>query len=170
MPKLIRNMYDVLEAFRDGAGPDVTLRMDLNFSQRTEGFIRIANALEDLNLAWLECDIHDPEALALLRRSTTTPIASLETIHGLQAFKPFLAKLLLRRRHRRRAVERHVGIGAHRLAVRRVRGRLRAAQFRGASVELYQRAFLRRRSRTIASWNTTSTRCRGATTCSLTRQ
>jgi L-alanine-DL-glutamate epimerase-like enolase superfamily enzyme len=90
-PKLIRNIYDVLAAFRDGAGPDVTLRLDLNFSQRTEGFIRIANAVEDLNLAWLECDIHDPEALALLRRSTKTPIASLETIHGLQAFKPFIA-------------------------------------------------------------------------------
>ena len=88
--KAIRNMRNVLEAFRDGAGPDVTLRLDLNFSQRTEGFIRIANALEDLNLAWLECDIHDPEALALLRRSTSTPIASLETIHGLGAFKPFL--------------------------------------------------------------------------------
>ncbi|HVG52110.1 MAG TPA: enolase C-terminal domain-like protein, partial [Xanthobacteraceae bacterium] len=73
------------------AGPDVTLRMDLNFSQRTEGFIRVANALEDLNLAWLEIDIHDPEALALVRRSTKTPIASLETIHGLQAFKPFMA-------------------------------------------------------------------------------
>jgi len=90
-PKLIRNMHDVLSAFRDGAGPDVTLRMDLNFSQRTEGFIRVANALEDLNLAWLEIDIHDPEALALVRRSTKTPIASLETIHGLQAFKPFMA-------------------------------------------------------------------------------
>jgi galactonate dehydratase len=89
--KLIRNIYDVLAAFRDGAGPDVALRMDLNFSQRTEGFIRIAKAVEDLNLAWLEIDIHDPEALALVRRSTSTPIASLETIHGLQAFKPYLA-------------------------------------------------------------------------------
>jgi len=85
------NIHEVLEAFRDGAGPDVTLRMDLNFSQRTEGFIRIAKEVEKFNLTWLECDIHDPDALALLRRSTSTPIASLETIHGLQAFKPYLA-------------------------------------------------------------------------------
>jgi galactonate dehydratase len=89
--KLIRNIHAILEAFGDGAGPEVALRMDLNFSQRTEGFMRIAKSLEDLNLGWLECDIHDPEALALLRRSTSTPIASLETIHGLQAFKPYLA-------------------------------------------------------------------------------
>jgi len=89
--KLIRNICDVLAAFRDGAGPDMGLHMDLNFSQRTEGFIRIAKAVEEFNLTWLECDIHDAEALALLRRSTSTPIASLETIHGLQAFKPFLA-------------------------------------------------------------------------------
>jgi L-alanine-DL-glutamate epimerase-like enolase superfamily enzyme len=90
-PQIIKNIYETAEAFRDGTGPDFEIRMDLNFSQRTEGFIRIAKALEPLKLAWLECDIHDPEALALLRRSTSTPIASLETIHGLGAFKPFLA-------------------------------------------------------------------------------
>jgi L-alanine-DL-glutamate epimerase-like enolase superfamily enzyme len=90
--RTIGKIHDVLAAFRDGAGPDMELRMDLNFSQRTEGFMRIARAVEDLKLAWLECDIHDPEALALLRRSTTTPIASLETIHGLGAFKPYIEK------------------------------------------------------------------------------
>ncbi len=47
--------------------------------------------VEKFNLTWLECDIHDPEALALLRRSTRRRSASLETIHGLQAFKPYLA-------------------------------------------------------------------------------
>ncbi len=62
--KMIRSIHEVLEAFRDGAGHDVGLMLDLNFSQRTEGFIRIAKAVEDLNLTWLECDIHDPEALA----------------------------------------------------------------------------------------------------------
>lgn len=89
--RLIGKIHDVLAAFRDGGGPEMELRMDLNFSQRTEGFLRVARAVEDLHLAWLECDIHDPEALALLRRGTKTPIASLETIHGLGAFKPYLA-------------------------------------------------------------------------------
>jgi L-alanine-DL-glutamate epimerase-like enolase superfamily enzyme len=89
-PKMIRRICELLEAFRDGAGPDVTLRLDLNFSQRTEGFMRIAKAVEPFNLAWLECDIHDAEALAAVRRSSTTPIASLETIHGIGPMRPFM--------------------------------------------------------------------------------
>ena len=148
----------------------MALRLDLNFSQRTEGFIRIAKALEDLNLAWLECDIHDPEALALVRRSTTTPIASLETIHGLQAFKPFIANYSC-----------DVAIvdvqwngmwESVRIASLCDAFEIDCAphNFAGPPVELHQRAFLRRRSRTTASWNTTSTRCRGATTCSPTRR
>ena len=47
----------------------------------------VAKALEDLNLTWLECDIHDPMALATLRRATSTPIASLETVHGIAEFQ-----------------------------------------------------------------------------------
>jgi L-alanine-DL-glutamate epimerase and related enzymes of enolase superfamily len=90
--KMIRSIHDVLAAFRAGAGDDMGLMLDLNFSQRTEGFIRIAKAVEDLKLTWLECDIHDPEALATVRRSTSTPIASLETIHGLAAFRPYLER------------------------------------------------------------------------------
>jgi L-alanine-DL-glutamate epimerase-like enolase superfamily enzyme len=88
--KMIRSIHEVLEAFRAGAGDDMGMMLDLNFSQRTEGFIRIAKAVEDLNLTWLECDIHDPEALATVRRATSTPIASLETVHGLGAFRPYL--------------------------------------------------------------------------------
>jgi L-alanine-DL-glutamate epimerase-like enolase superfamily enzyme len=91
--KLIGNIHDILGAFRDGAGPEMELRMDLNFSQRTEGFIRIAKAVEDIKLAWLECDIHDPDALRMLRDSTSTPIASLETIHGIGAFKPYIERM-----------------------------------------------------------------------------
>jgi L-alanine-DL-glutamate epimerase-like enolase superfamily enzyme len=81
---------DVLAAFREGAGPHMGLMLDLNFSQRTDGFIRIAQAVEPFKLAWLEVDIHDAEALALVRRSTRTPVASLESLYGLKEFRPFL--------------------------------------------------------------------------------
>ena len=81
---------DVLAAFREGAGPDMGLMLDLNFSQRTDGFLRIAEAVEPFRLAWLEVDIHDAEALALVRRSTRTPIASLESLYGLKQYRPFL--------------------------------------------------------------------------------
>ena len=75
----------LLAAFRDGIGPETGLMLDLNFNQRTDGFIKIARAVEPYGLTWLEIDIHDPEALALVRQSSRTPIGSLETIHGLSA-------------------------------------------------------------------------------------
>src|SRR5262245_65959325 len=90
--KIILTIHEVLEAFRAGAGDDMGLMLDLNFSQRTEGFIRIAKAVEDINLTWLECDIHEADALATERRATSTPIASLETIHGLASFRAYLER------------------------------------------------------------------------------
>jgi L-alanine-DL-glutamate epimerase-like enolase superfamily enzyme len=89
-PRWIGQIREVLAAFRDGAGPGMGIMLDLNFSQRTDGFLRIAQAVEEFNLAWLEMDIHDPEALALVRRSTRTPVASLESLYGLKQFRPFL--------------------------------------------------------------------------------
>ncbi len=89
--RYIRSIMDVLAAFRDSVGPDIGIQLDLNFNQRTEGFLRIAHAVEPYALQWLEIDLHDPDALALIRRSTTTPIASLESLHGLREYRPFLA-------------------------------------------------------------------------------
>ena len=78
-------------ALRQGAGDGMGLMLDLSFSQRTEGYLRIARAMEALGLYWLELDIRDPEALALIRRSTRTPIASLESLHGPHEYRPYLA-------------------------------------------------------------------------------
>ena len=78
-------------ALREGAGPQMGLMLDLSFSQRTEGYLRIARRLEDLGLYWLELDLRDPEALALVRRGTRTPIASLESLHGPHEYRPYLA-------------------------------------------------------------------------------
>src|SRR5262249_3995759 len=39
---------------------------------------------------WLEMEMNEPQALAHIRQSTTTPIASLETILGRRALKPYL--------------------------------------------------------------------------------
>jgi L-alanine-DL-glutamate epimerase-like enolase superfamily enzyme len=88
--RFIGEIKEILAAFRDGIGPDTGLLFDLNFNQRTDGFMRIAKAIEPFALTWLEADIHDPEALALIRRSTATPIGSLETIHGLRDYRPYL--------------------------------------------------------------------------------
>lgn len=81
---------ETLAAFREGLGPRVGLMLDLNFSQRTEGFLRVARVAEPYRLEWLEIDNHDPTALATVRRATATPIASLESVHGLAAYRPYL--------------------------------------------------------------------------------
>jgi galactonate dehydratase len=88
-PKVLRAIVAELEAFREGAGPDVALQLDANFHFKTEGFLKLARALEPLEMSWLEIDTHDPAAMAHIRRSTRTPIASCETLHGRRAYKPF---------------------------------------------------------------------------------
>jgi galactonate dehydratase len=79
-----------LTALREGAGSGVRLLLDLNFNYKPEGLRRIAKAVEPFNLLWLEMDLFDPKALALIRQSTTTPIGSLETIFGRRDLKPYL--------------------------------------------------------------------------------
>lgn len=88
----IFEMREVCAAFRDGLGPYGGLMFDVNFNQRPEGFLRIARALEEFDLTWLEIDIHDADALADIRSRVRTPIASLEAVHGLANYRPFLEK------------------------------------------------------------------------------
>jgi L-alanine-DL-glutamate epimerase-like enolase superfamily enzyme len=91
-PWIVREIVAQMEALRDGAGPGVALMLDLNFNYKSEGFLKIARALEHLDLQWLEMDTHNPDALAHIRASTSTPIASLETLLGRRAIRPFLDK------------------------------------------------------------------------------
>ena len=42
-------------------------------------------------MMWLEMDVLDPDALASVRCSTTTPIGSLEAVLGRRSLKPYLA-------------------------------------------------------------------------------
>jgi galactonate dehydratase len=79
-----------MTAYREAIGPKTGLMLDLSFSQRTEGYLRIAKRLEHLNLAWLEMDMNDPQALGYIRRNCRVPIASLESLHGLPEYRPFL--------------------------------------------------------------------------------
>lgn len=86
---LVSGLTAQMQAFRDGAGPGVGLHLDLNFNFKTEGYIRLAQALEPFNLVWLEIDSYDPEALSLIRRSARTRIASCESLYGRRQFRPF---------------------------------------------------------------------------------
>jgi L-alanine-DL-glutamate epimerase-like enolase superfamily enzyme len=88
--QLLRGLREHLEAFRDGAGPDVEILLDLNFNAKTEGYLRILREIADLEMFWVELDTFNPEALAYIRSQSRQPIASCETLVGLGQFLPFL--------------------------------------------------------------------------------
>ncbi len=81
--------FDTVNAFRAGGGPSLGIMLDLNFNYKTEGFMRIADAVAPVKLNWLEIDTHDPTSLALIRKSAQCPIASCETLCERRDFKPF---------------------------------------------------------------------------------
>lgn len=80
---------DQLSAFREGAGQGVGLHLDTNFNYKIDGYVRLARALEPLDLVWLEIDLYDPPGLARIRNSSRTPIASLESVYGRRQFRPY---------------------------------------------------------------------------------
>jgi L-alanine-DL-glutamate epimerase-like enolase superfamily enzyme len=81
-----------LDAFRQGAGDDMDILLDLNFNAKTEGYLKILRALEDFDLFWVEIDSPSAPALAYIRDHSTHPISSLETILGGSAFLPYFEK------------------------------------------------------------------------------
>ncbi len=91
-PGLIAALRAQLEALREGAGPGVEILLDLNFNFKTEGYLRIARALDDLGLMWFEIDSYDPAALTHIRRALKTPVASCESLFGRRGFRPFLER------------------------------------------------------------------------------
>lgn len=86
---VLRALRAHLEAFRDGAGPDVDILLDLNFNAKTEGYIEILREIADLDIFWVEIDSFNPEALAYIRSRSHHPISSCETLLGLREFLPY---------------------------------------------------------------------------------
>ena len=87
---VIAALRDQLQALREGCGEDVDILLDLNFNFKTEGYLQVIRALEDLGLMWVELDSYDPAALREIRTRTTVPLASCESLYGRRGFKPFL--------------------------------------------------------------------------------
>ena len=87
--RIVGGLRDQLIAMAEGAGPDVGIRLDLNFHFKPEGFRQITTGLDDLGLTWIEIDLYDPKALAAIRERIATPIASCESLFGVREFRPF---------------------------------------------------------------------------------
>ena len=91
-PAAIRNAEVIVGAFREALGPDVGIALDVAFTYRLGGVIKLARALEPYDLMWLETETLDPDALALIRQSTKTPICTGESLYGLHQYKPFFER------------------------------------------------------------------------------
>jgi galactonate dehydratase len=86
---VLKAVREQLAAFREGAGPDVDILVDLNFNYKTEGYLKVARAMEPFDLFWVEMDIRNPTALQYIRSRTTIPVASGESLFGRREYRPF---------------------------------------------------------------------------------
>jgi galactonate dehydratase len=78
-----------LSAFREGAGKDMDILVDLNWNFKPEGFLTVARTMEPYNLMWVEIDSRDPKALAHIRNHTSIPVASCECLFGRRDYRPY---------------------------------------------------------------------------------
>jgi L-alanine-DL-glutamate epimerase-like enolase superfamily enzyme len=86
---VLNAMRTELAAFREGAGHDMDILVDLNWNFKPEGFLQVARAMEPYDLFWVEIDTRDPKALASIRSRTTIPVASCECLFGRRDYRPF---------------------------------------------------------------------------------
>lgn len=80
----------IIGLFRECLGPDIGIALDVAFTFKLGGAIKLAQALEPYDLMWLETETYDPAALQLIRQSTRTTICTGESLYGTQGFKPYL--------------------------------------------------------------------------------
>lgn len=89
-PPIIRTAVAVVRTFREALGPDVGIALDVAFSFRLGGAIKLARAFEPYDMMWLETETFDTEALRIIRDSTMTAICTGESIFGVLGYKPYL--------------------------------------------------------------------------------
>ena len=88
--EIVRNAENQIATMREAVGDDVDILLDINYNFKTEGAIRLARALEPYSLFWIEHDNEDPEALAQIKASTSTPLCSGEQRFSVREYLPYL--------------------------------------------------------------------------------
>ncbi len=86
---MLNHIDRLIGTFRDAVGPEVDIALDVNFNFKPEGCTRIAQALEQYDLLWLEVDMYDPEAIRDIKQSTTTRICTGENLIYMREFLPY---------------------------------------------------------------------------------
>jgi galactonate dehydratase len=88
-PALLRHIEQYIGTFKEGAGPDVQIALDLNFHFKPLAARQICQLLEPFEMMWVEIDMYEPEGLAEVKHSTTVPITSGENFYGLREYRPY---------------------------------------------------------------------------------
>ena len=86
---MLRHIATLLGTFRRAVGPEVGLALDLNFNFKPEAAARICQALEPLDMMWVEMDMYDARALREVKDRTALPICSGENLYGLRGYRPY---------------------------------------------------------------------------------
>lgn len=79
-------------ALRAAVGTEIEIAIDLNFNFKTDGYIKIGRLLEQYDLAWLEIDTYDADALRQIKDSIRIPITSCENLYGVRQYQPYFAR------------------------------------------------------------------------------
>jgi L-alanine-DL-glutamate epimerase-like enolase superfamily enzyme len=89
-PELEEALVRLLDAFAAGTQDRAEPVVDLNFNLTAEGVLRIARALSEHGLMWLEVDSFDPVSLGAIRAAASMPVCSGENLYTNRGFRPFL--------------------------------------------------------------------------------
>ena len=92
-PQRIQHGVDLVRAVRDAVGPDMEIGIDVRARLDLWSAGRVAQQLEQFNIAWMEEPIlyDNIEAMAEFARSVNVPVSTGEQLYNRWEFRPLLA-------------------------------------------------------------------------------
>jgi len=92
-PQRIQHGIDLVKAVRDAVGPDMEIGIDIRARLDPWSAGRVAQQLEQFNIAWMEEPIlyDNIEAMAEFARSVNVPVSTGEQLYNRWEFRPLLA-------------------------------------------------------------------------------
>lgn len=88
---ILNEVYSRVAAMREAGGKDMDIIIELHANSDTMSAIQIANALEDLNIMYIEEPVHplNPELMKQVKNKTNISIAAGERIYSRFGYLPF---------------------------------------------------------------------------------
>lgn len=79
-----------ISSLQKNIGKNISIALDLNFNFKLVDLKKICKRLEKYNLKWIEIDNIDSKVLTHLRKETSIPLVSCETLDKVISYKPYL--------------------------------------------------------------------------------